>query len=143
MVECELCGKKNADRKTELDGAILTVCGNCVGYGKEIARVEIRPVVKKEIRLPDEMNKNVRFDAAKIIKTNREKRGLTQEQLAKELNEKSSLIKRVEEGWIPPFSLLEKFEKFFKVNLIEETMEVKIKAKKIEKLTLGDIAEVH
>lgn len=40
MSECELCGSKNADRRTKIDNAILNVCKGCVGFGQEIPAVE-------------------------------------------------------------------------------------------------------
>jgi len=69
---------------------------------------------------------------------------LKQEDLAKKLNEKSSIIKRVEEGWEPPSNLIRKLEKFFNIKLTEKpeekTLEKKIDKKK---LTVGDVVEIR
>jgi uncharacterized protein (TIGR00270 family) len=68
---------------------------------------------------------------------------LTQEQLAKKLNEKSSVIKRIEEGWEPPPTLIRKIEKFFNIKLTEEIEEKPLNKKtEKKKLTIGDVVEV-
>jgi len=68
---------------------------------------------------------------------------LTQEELAKKLKEKASIIKRIEEGWEPPLKLINKIEKFFNIKLREQ-IEEKVLEKKSDskKLTIGDIVEV-
>jgi putative transcription factor len=68
---------------------------------------------------------------------------LTQEELAKKLKEKASVIKRIEEGWEPPLKLINKIEKFFDIKL-REKIEEKILDKKSNStnLTIGDIVEV-
>ncbi len=55
-----------------------------------------------------------------IIRRAREERGMTPEQLAKKLNEKESVIRRVEEGKLRPPELL--------INKLEKELEVKIRA---------------
>ena len=79
-----------------------------------------------------------------LIKNERNKRSLTQEELAKKLNEKESIIKRIEDGWEPPFNTIKKLERFFNVKLTEELEEKQIE-KKTDKaeLTIGDIIEVR
>jgi putative transcription factor len=79
-----------------------------------------------------------------LIKNERAKRSLTQEELAKKLNEKASLIKRVEEGWEPPLSIIKKLERFFNIELTEEIEEKQIESKTDRKeLTIGDVVEVR
>ena len=137
-MECELCGSNNANRKTEIGEAILTVCPDCVKFGKPVANVEIKREVKK-LELPKEMNQMIKEDIAEIVKKEREKRNMTQEQLASKIRESHNVIKRIEEGWRPSFKIVKKLEKMFKINLIEEIPEVEIKSKKnSEGLSLGD-----
>ena len=79
-----------------------------------------------------------------LIKNERAKKSLTQEELAKKLNEKASLIKRVEEGWEPPLSIIKKLERFFNIELTEEIEEKQIESKTDRKeLTIGDVVEVR
>ena len=141
MVECELCGSK-ATRKAKVEGSILNVCDDCVKFGKEIPRIEIR---KKEMRTTqiEEMEHELVKDFRKIIRKAREKRKLTQEDLAKKLKEKSSVIKRIEEGWMPPLQLIKKLERFFEIKLRERIVESVLNKKlNARNLTIGDIVEV-
>lgn len=80
-----------------------------------------------------------------IVRTARIKMGLTQEDLAKQLNEKSTIIKKIESGeFKPPLTLARKLEKFLKVRLLEPIEDIehipsKYSMKKGEfKPSLGD-----
>jgi putative transcription factor len=140
MVECVLCGSK-ATRKAKVEGTIIDVCDDCVKFGKEIPRIEFKKTNKAipEIEDDDILVK----DFHKIIRKARERKKLTQEELAKKLKEKASVIKRIEEGWKPSMKLIEKIEKFFEIKL-REKIEENILDKKLnsKNLTIGDIVEI-
>jgi putative transcription factor len=79
-----------------------------------------------------------------LVKNERNKRNLTQEELAKKLNEKASIIKRVEDGWEPSIKIIKKLERFFNIKLTEEIEEKQIERKTDKKeLTIGDVVEVR
>lgn len=121
----------------------MIVCSECVSLGKEMSKVELKPTKKITPKLPEELSQNIKSDFALIIRREREKRKLTQEKLAKRLNEKSSIIKRVEEGWEPPFTLIKKLERFFDIKLLEDIKEASTsRTSERKKLTIGDIIEV-
>jgi putative transcription factor len=142
MSECEICGSGKANRKTKIDNAILNVCDECVSFGEEIRPPAIK-IIKKQIPKLEEPEEVLKPDFSEIIKTSREKMRLKQDELAKKLNEKSSVIKRVEEGWDPSPSLINKLEKFFNIELTESQEEKKLESKKNkEKLTIGDVVEI-
>jgi len=141
MVECVLCGSK-ATRKAKVEGSILDVCDDCVKFGKEIPRIEIR---EKDKRTPhiEEMEHELVGDFHKVIRKAREKRKLTQDDLAKKLKEKASVIKRIEEGWKPSLKLIRKLERFFEIKLRERIEETVLDKKLGSKnLTIGDVVEV-
>ena len=139
--ECELCGAK-ASKKAKVEGTVLDVCENCVKYGKEVKEVEYKRPVKKILRLDGEDQVMVK-DFHKLIRHSREKRKLTQEDLAKKLNEKLSLIKRVEDGWHPSNKTIDKIEKFFNIKIREEAVELIHEQKQNAKsLTIGDVIEI-
>ena len=82
-------------------------------------------------------------DFHKVIRKSREKKKLTQEELAKKLNEKLSIIKRLEDGWRPSNKLIDKLEKFFKIKIREKAVELLHEKKANNKnLTIGDIVEI-
>jgi putative transcription factor len=142
-LECEICGSRNASRKTKIDNAILTVCNECVNFGKEVPTIELREERKIIPRL-EEMEQIIKSNFHLLVKNERSKRNLTQEDLAKKLNEKASLIKRIEDGWEPPLNIIKKLERFFNIKLTEELEEKQIESKQDRKdLTIGDIVEVR
>jgi len=80
-----------------------------------------------------------------IIKKEREKRGWSQEKLAKKLMEKESLIRKIENAEIiPEPRIIEKIEKLFNVKLKRKISEVPYKEveRRFFSPTLGDIAIV-
>ncbi len=141
MSECELCGSDKANRKTKIDGAVLTVCEKCVGFGEEIKPVEVK-IVKRIPKLETVDILKPNFN--EIIRNSRSKMNLKQEDLAKKLNEKLSIIRRVEEGWEPTPSLISKLEKFFNIELTESPEDKKLEKKTSkERLTIGDVVEIR
>lgn len=112
-------------------------------FGEEIPIVELREE-KKIIPKLDEMSQTIKSNFHLLVKSERDKRNLTQEDLAKKLNEKVSLIKRVEEGWEPPLNIVKKLERFFNIELTEELEEKQLENKTDRKeLTIGDVVEVR
>jgi putative transcription factor len=142
MSECELCGSKEATRKTKIDKAILTVCDRCVSFGEEVNQPQI--VYAKKMMTDTTPGYVLKKNFNALIRNSRDKMKLTQDDLAKKLKEKLSIIKRIEEGWEPSPILISKLEKFFNIELKEETEE-RISGKKSgkEELTIGDIAEIR
>ncbi|MFH1229072.1 MAG: multiprotein-bridging factor 1 family protein [Candidatus Aenigmatarchaeota archaeon] len=141
-MECELCGSKNATRKTKIDSVILATCEQCTSFGQELARVELSsankiiPILETGGVIVPNFNE--------LIRKARSDKGLTQEDAAKMLNEKSSILKRIEDGWEPPTATIKKLEKFFGLRLIEEQKEENVKrASGKSTLTIGDIADVN
>jgi putative transcription factor len=158
-MRCEICGKviKNEKPiKTKIDGAIFDVCEDCAKFGK-VQKTPPKPKIAVKSR-----TKNVNVEEKKtpkyvfkdepkdelveefnlIIKEKRENRGLSREQLARKINEKSSVISRVESGkMIPDIKLAKKFENALKITLIEKIGEFDLKDSvnsKNNKPTLGD-----
>lgn len=121
----------------------MTVCEKCVGFGEEIKLPEVK-IIKKYLPKLEEPEEILKANFSEIIKNSRNKLKLKQEELAKKINEKPSVIKRVEEGWEPPSNLITKLEKFFNIKLTEkpEKKGLEKKATK-EKLTIGDVVEIR
>ncbi len=150
-MNCEICGKelKGSGIKIIVEGTELTVCPLCKRYGSEkisstsqsgAKRVVIK---KKKISTDIEFKDELVDNYNQIIRQEREKRGWSQEQLAKKIQEKESLIKKIENAEITPDpDIIAKLEKLFGIKLRESVPVVKIEKKASMAPTLGDVVVV-
>lgn len=150
MPDCEMCGSNVSSLVTaKVEGTIMKVCSNCAKYGLKFEnplerRNNFNSRTKRIFNDPDE-NKVIVKNYSKIIKQAREKSNLKQEQVAKRLNEKESLIHSVESGSLKPsFKTARKLEKFFNIKLIEEIPDLpeevnSLRAEESGPLTMGDL----
>lgn len=151
-MNCEICGReiKGKGFKIVVEGSEVTVCGSCKQYGTEkkpsvASQPGARRVVlkKKKVSTKIEFTEELVEDFHVIVKREREKRGWSQEQLAKKIQEKESLIKKIENAEITPEpEVVEKLEKLFNIKLREQVPEIKIEKSKSLVPTLGDIVVV-
>lgn len=148
LMECEMCGRKNAELRTLVEGISLNTCRDCSKYGKILGaaksskKEDARIVKKKKVEEPQE---SIVSDYSKLIRNSREKLNLSQQDFAKKINEKVSLIQHMEQGKIAPsIELARKLEKLLKINLIEIDKEEDFKSdKKTEKYTIGDFIKIR
>lgn len=140
-MNCELCGKEGNLVIALVEGIQMKVCPNCSKYGKILD--EVKPIAKKEKKKinEEEYVEGIVEDYAKLIKNKREELGLKQEELAKKINERESVIHKIENGSLEPsVKLAKKLERFLKIKLIKE---YSVKYKKIgnesKLLTIGDL----
>ncbi len=143
-----MCGKGERLFKTKVEGTILNVCGGCSKFGKIIAptKVAVSKKVKKAVVKEEEAKKEIVFaivdDYDNRIKKAREAMGIKQEEFAKKISEKESLVHKIETGHFEPnISLAMKIERFLKIKLIEQYEESYVgkKEAKDEGFTIGDI----
>lgn len=122
MVQCEMCGTTVTDPKTvKVEGAELDVCGDCAEFGTEVRQDTSSPTSTKYSTsssstssssasassgssgggrrrdMFDEMEE-VATDYDDRIRSARESEGLSQEELADQLNEKVGVIRKLERG---------------------------------------------
>ena len=104
------------------------------------------PTRKKTAELPKEMDQlDIADDFAERVRKYRSKLGLSQEELAKRVKEKLSVIQKVETGKISPNSrLCRALEHELKVKLLVPHAEIEDVPKGIAptEVTLGDIVRV-
>jgi putative transcription factor len=156
---CEMCGAdKNKLVLVDVDGALLKVCQNCAKFGHE--KQEARSIAsstpaagaprglapKKAAYSVDVFNKmgdeEVVSDYPKRIREARLSLNLTPEELGKKINEKHSVIGKLESGTIlPSDELVKKLEKVLNITLKEKYQPVSgLKSKQQPKtVTLGDL----
>lgn len=128
-MNCEICGKKIEGRgkKVLIEGSILNVCSSCVLLGDKEINSKTK-FDKKEIKITtisrrsnEEDEIEIVQDFAILIRQAREKMGLSQDALAKKINEKVSVIKLIETGKLKPSILLgKKIERALKINLFTQ-----------------------
>lgn len=130
-MQCELCGKECNCRPAIVDGVKMMLCSDCMRYGKVVDVVakpitSTRPILQR-IKRPKEkdvykgMNKELVPNWNKLIKSAREKRGLSREELGFKIGERTVTISKIENGDLRPSDkVAEKLEKELDINLFEE-----------------------
>jgi putative transcription factor len=151
-MNCDICGREAHLYTVLVEGSELKVCERCSSAGKVLKRPEIvmparkanNPELAKKPATVKEVVNVISEDYAAKIRQAREKTGLTQKEFAKTINEKESMVHKLETGsFEPPVPLAQKLEKMLHIKLIEQAEQEKemIPAKKgkSDGLTIGDI----
>lgn len=141
MTECEICGS-TAEKKAEIDGVLLSVCEKCAELGKVVS---VPAKVAKKAPKETEDRRYVDPKYPEIIKGAREKSGLKIEELATKINEKESVISRLETGHLSPtFELAKKLEDFLGIKLVLEYEGSSYSGGRVdhEEVTIGDVVEI-
>lgn len=124
MANCDLCGKGGELVDAILEGSMMSVCLECAKHGNIITVNQ--PVVEKQIERKREEERGLEYievvvdNFAEKIKKGRERKGLKQEDLAKAIAEKESVIHQLETGRLKPsFKLAKKISVFLNIDLVE------------------------
>ena len=164
-VRCEVCGQKihNGPITAVIEGARLTVCVECSKHGKVVtqdeytpkpkptgklsARIPVTMTQKKKTEIKVEITQEIIEDYTSKIRQAREKLGLTHEELAKKINEKTSVIGKLETGKIQPSNILAtKLEHALRIKLLTPITEEKaatLTPKTANReVTLGDLIQL-
>lgn len=158
---CDMCSSQEKTYKIEVEGSILNVCEKCASFGKVVRKIipempekKQKQVQKAAKKLAEEKSKKetetmqvITPNFSLIIRKAREKLGLKQEELAKKIAEKESVIHKLESGSIiPAIPLARKLEKFLRISLVEtievDSPETSDKRSSSEGLTLGDLIRI-
>jgi putative transcription factor len=129
-ITCEVCGNpiRGQPSRVEIDGAVLLVCINCAKRGTPIgAPPAVKGAAPPHMPADEGMNPDLEVDPdyPAIVKTAREKMGLTQEQLGRKINVKPSVISHVETGKMKPdLTLARTLMHQLKVNLLVASSEL-------------------
>ena len=163
-MRCEVCGRKihSSPIRAEIEGAKLTVCIECSKHGKIIREEEVEGVQrtskpptsipfiqkKKPPQVRVEITQEVVEGYDSKIRQAREKLGLSHEELGKKINEKASVLSKLETGKMAPNNLLvTKLEHALKIKLLVPIKEEKISQgfpkSPSRKPTLGDLIQLN
>ncbi|MFQ6051888.1 MAG: multiprotein bridging factor aMBF1 [Candidatus Hydrothermarchaeota archaeon] len=149
-MHCEVCGAeiKGQARVVFIERTEMKVCNRCKKFAEKntmrIFKQPLKRTIKPKPRKVSKEEYELIENYGTTIKKAREKREWTQEDLAKRLNEKTSVIARIEtEKMIPDENLLKKLERLLEINLRQEMRENHLGvASSARSLTLGDIAKI-
>lgn len=143
MANCDMCGLKTEKLNSiKTEGTIMKVCDGCTKFGEVMNNKSQHNSKKFKHNRREEVEEVLVQDYSQKIKSARESKNLKQAELAKELNEKESLIHQIESGHFRPrLVTAKKIEKFFGINLIEKVKEIQIQKEENndEGLTIGDL----
>ncbi len=159
MPTCEICGRDcKSTRENSLEGACLQACNRCAQLGEPVHRTtkpssQTRPMVKtrsSSTRYPPIRSRSQRRelvpveDFTKLIRRAREERKWSQRDVANKLNERTSVITKVESGKMAPtINLARKLERLFKLTLLEETESIDLSTTPSHSTaTLGDVVQI-
>ncbi len=125
MPDCEICGKNNSELiGITIDSANFKVCEACKNFGPAVRRAAIAASPKLVAKTPyiskPEPKYTLDLNYPELIKEARLRFKISQEDLAKALNERESVIHRLETGKLnPSLSLGRKLERFLNIKLIK------------------------
>lgn len=148
-MNCEICGR-TIERavEAEVEGVVMKVCGGCARFGTAKKRQPPKasgakpkrfasarsPPVEKVLECVDGYNE--------LIRKAREKKEMTREDLGKVMNEKVSVIARLESGtMVPNTKLARKIENILGIKILEvqEGGKVSGSSSSSGEMTIGDL----
>lgn len=164
-MRCEVCGQRihGAPQRVSIEGAKLMVCSACAQFGTPCPPAESKPKIVKKMRATQisrtpsasspvkasaDVNSSLEIveNFGTIIRQGRERLGLTHEELGKKINEKVSLLKKIEaEKMVPDQKLAVRLEHALKIKLLAPVSEPKLPREALassatkQKLTFGDL----
>jgi len=148
MASCQLCGRDvDSLKKAKIEGATLKVCDSCADMGETVeTKSKKKKRKKKKSRTSSKTSSEVlASNYGDMIKNSREEEKLSIKEVADSLNEKESVIKKIEgEDLKPEKSLASKLEKKFGIELYvnPSVSDVETDSGDERSATLGDVAEV-
>lgn len=147
-----MCGSDtSSSTKVKIEGAVLNVCDSCKDLGEEVGTSGSKKKKRKKKSSRTKKRgsgKTLVPDYGERVKAAREDEQLSIKEVADELNEKESLIKKIEqEDLKPDKSLAKKLSKRFDITLYT-TPEVSDHGSSTDnsnskKATLEDVADIN
>jgi putative transcription factor len=163
LLRCEVCGCRINGKPFNviIEAARLTVCSECAKHGKicydeprpkpvfvKPKPTPVMPRIQAKAQLPPvDVSIELSEDFGAKIRKARERLGFSHEELGKRINEKVSLLRKIETGKIAPNDrLAATLEHALKIKLIVPAKEEKVPlAERLQRpsreLTLGDLMQ--
>lgn len=162
-MQCEVCGRhiRGKAYKAIIEGARLVVCSDCATLGSMSWEMKTPKPSKPAAKLKKPLNRKLRISTKRQslleptlelvddfdvrIRRAREKKGLSQEDLGGKINEKISVLRKLENHKMTPDNkLAEKLQYALKIKLLVPLTEEKTSKRLLtttpsRALTLGDL----
>ena len=143
-----MCGKESRLVLADVEGGELKVCSNCTKYGTvKRSGVNIVSPFKRKASHDDGPQFKVVENYSTLIRSAREKKGLKQEDFAKFLNERESIVAKWEQGSLKPrIDVAKRIGRLLRISLVvkdEVADKVEIKKGKSSEFTLADFVKVR
>ena len=160
-MRCEMCGKEVPYLKRVLiEGAVLNVCRDCAASGtpvsdKDAMKYDTKNTVNERLEIREkrmqerdvlEQEEVLDPDFADKVRNARMKIGMSQDDLAKKINEKHSVVAKIEHGdLVPDENVRKKLEKALGIKLMVKMERMHVQKKNNERrgLTLGDLIRME
>ena len=154
-MRCEVCGEeiRGQPHRRIIEGGRLTVCGRCANFGSSDWNPRMprqpprgRPVQRRprsEVEATETME--LVEDYGAMIRRARQKRRLTVEDFARKIQEKESVVKKLEKEELnPPQKLIRKLENALGIKLLEAGVPTAapVARRAASGRTLGDIWKI-
>jgi len=162
LMICELCGKDiTFCRKVTIEGVQLEVCSECAKFGVEAKKEEPkeqgpRPIDTQRLEFRERRGKpkdvyesggkeELTDDYGVRIRNARSTRGMTLKDLAMKINERATVLSKVEAGQMTPDDkVVKKLEKELGIKLKEKVADVLAgKESKSASLSLADLIKMQ
>ncbi|WP_405304832.1 multiprotein bridging factor aMBF1 [Methanobrevibacter sp.] len=139
-MECEICGKEVPEHnpiRAKIEGSVMVVCKECSKLGtiqkappkpkfrKQDKSKKSNPTRNKSYSRNDEPTEELIEDFEMAVRNAREAKNWSREDLGKKINERVSVITRIETGKMTPDNkLTKKLEKALNIKLLEKVNNV-------------------
>ena len=135
-----MCGRQGSIVTADVEGVEMKVCQNCVRFGTVKKKAEAMCIPLK--KLHQEPAFRVTGNYASILRQVRERQKLSQEDFARFLQEKESIVAKWEQGRMQPsVEVARRLEKTLGVSLVVEDLDQSFeqeKAARVDGFTLAD-----
>ena len=157
-MQCDMCGSSSNLVRSIVEGTEMNVCTECAKFGKVLGKVKSKEDIQKEQdrvkeylekkRKPvePEQTESVVPNFSELIRKKRESLGLTQDEFARKLNEKGSIIHKLETGSMnPSIELAHKIQRKLHLRLVEMQKSEKNQSfsKSSGPVTIGDMITIR
>lgn len=159
---CELCGREvTFSKKVTIEGVQLQVCAECAKFGIEAnkpAPKELgpRPIIEQRLEVREKRSRpkdvleatereELVEDYSARIRNARSRKGMTQKDLAMKINERLTVLSKIETGDMrPDDKIVGKLEKELGIKLREKVQDAEVsKGMGFSSLTLADLIKMQ